>query len=325
MGTVIVPFEPGRASRQEWARFHAYRRTRHQETEPEDPLLDDETVETMMKQSDPMTDFHRFAVIVEQAPGPQVGFLEFEVFKEGSPTYDKNPHLAWMTLAVLAPYRRRGIGTALLAKSAELARGFGKSTLATYTHEPDGKAFLERVGFAAVQTRRENRLQLDRLDWRMVEGWAREGPARSPRSSLHWCIDGIDEVLLKDYCRVYTEVFNQQPFDALSMNDVVFTPEGFREWESNIHAIGGTLLTAMTREADGDISGLTEMWYLPGEESLIRQGMTGVRELYRGRGLGKWLKAAMLLRIREEFPKVKVVVTGNASSNAAIGKAGRAP
>lgn len=36
------------------------------------------------------------------------------------------------------------------------------------------------------------------------------------------------------------------------------------------------------------------------------------------RSLGKWLKAAMLLRIREELPQVRVVATGNATSNAAM-------
>ncbi len=61
---------------------------------------------------------------------------------------------------------------------------------------------------------------------------------------------------------------------------------------------------------------MTEMGYFPDEEYLIHQYMTGVRVPHRGRGLGKWLKAAMLLRVREEFPQVKVVVTGNATSNA---------
>ncbi|MEE9601209.1 MAG: N-acetyltransferase, partial [Thermoplasmata archaeon] len=34
--------------------------------------------------------------------------------------------------------------------------------------------------------------------------------------------------------------------------------------------------------------------------------------------LGKWLKAAMLLRVREKFPQIQVVVTDNATSNAAM-------
>ncbi|MHA2365813.1 MAG: GNAT family N-acetyltransferase, partial [Candidatus Hodarchaeales archaeon] len=46
------------------------------------------------------------------------------------------------------------------------------------------------------------------------------------------------------------------------------------------------------------------------------QDLTGVKQEYRGRGLGKWLKSALLLRIRNEFPKVNIVTTGNATSNA---------
>jgi GNAT superfamily N-acetyltransferase len=47
----------------------------------------------------------------------------------------------------------------------------------------------------------------------------------------------------------------------------------------------------------------------------IDQGFTGVRADARGRGLGKWLKAAMLLHVREIYPGLQTVITGNASSN----------
>ncbi len=49
----IVSFEPETASRKEWERFHRFRRLRHQERDPEDPMLDDQTIERMMKRPDP--------------------------------------------------------------------------------------------------------------------------------------------------------------------------------------------------------------------------------------------------------------------------------
>ena len=48
----------------------------------------------------------------------------------------------------------------------------------------------------------------------------------------------------------------------------------------------------------------------------VTQLLTGVRAQYRGRGLGKLLKALMLLHVRAAYPEVKYISTGNADSNA---------
>jgi len=71
----------------------------------------------------------------------------------------------------------------------------------------------------------------------------------------------------------------------------------------------------LTIERNGDISGLTDVGWLPDQPSILNQMLTGVQERYRGRGLGKWLKGAALLRARSEFPTVTTIVTQNASSN----------
>ncbi len=46
------------------------------------------------------------------------------------------------------------------------------------------------------------------------------------------------------------------------------------------------------------------------------QGDTGVDPNHRDRGLGRWLKAEMLLRLIDERPAVRRVTTQNAGSNA---------
>jgi len=47
----------------------------------------------------------------------------------------------------------------------------------------------------------------------------------------------------------------------------------------------------------------------------INQDMTGLRRDYRGKGLAKWLKAAMFFKIAEDFPDNRVVITVMRSVN----------
>lgn len=314
----ILPFEAVSASRDEWTRFHAYRWLRHEEKDPDDPLIDDGTTEELLKRPGKDYDLWRFVVVDAAKPASQIGWLEASVYREGSPSYPENKHILWFEMALLAPFRRQGIGTRLLAKVAELARVAGKSVLQTYTEEDDGKAFLDAVGIPIAQHRRENRLRLQDVDWRMVRAWADDGPRRSPQTRLRWFGERIDDEVIEEFSRAYTEVFNQQPFGELDIQGLVFNTETIREAEDRMVASGCEHMSVVSVEPDGEISGLTEMGYFPSEKSMIRQFMTGVREGHRGRGLGKWLKAVMLLHVREAYPQIEFVVTGNASSNEAM-------
>lgn len=318
MEAQIEPFDPKTASRDEWKRFHAYRRLRHEERDPEDPLVDDETVESFMRSPDPQSKILRFAVLNPDRPDAQIGWLVFETFKEDAPSYESNKHLAWIYPELLAPHRRRGTGRRMLEKAAALASEHNKSRIVLDSDEDDGKAFIEAIGAEVALRWRQNRLYLDEVDWEMVNGWAEEGAARNPDTSLQWVTHPIEDSLIEEYCELFTEVFNQMPFDDLDVGEFSFTPETVTQAVSRVVDAGGTWFAATTREANGDLSGLTEMGYIPDRETMISQYMTGVAQAYRGRGLGKWLKAAMVLKVRDEYPKVKMIVTGNATSNAAM-------
>ncbi|MCJ2531207.1 MAG: GNAT family N-acetyltransferase [Candidatus Thermoplasmatota archaeon] len=314
----IVPLDPETATREEWARYHAYRRLRHEETDPADPIIDDTSLEALWKRPDPQGKALRFAVLAPDKPETQVGYVEFSVFKEGAPSYEGNEHLAQTNIALLESYRRKGLGKDLLTKVAELAEAQGKSRLIGSSDEEDGKVFARALGAEIALEGLENRLDITRVQWDMVEGWAAAGPERSPTSTIHWYTNHIDEAILEDYCKFYTEVFNQQPFGQLDVKDLVFDSISFRDREARVADVGGSWITALTMEEEGKISGMTEMFYLPDRETMIGQGLTGVKEAYRGRGLGKWLKATMLLRVRDQLPQVTVVQTGNATENEAM-------
>src|SRR5258708_13729646 len=76
------------------------------------------------------------------------------------------------------------------------------------------------------------------------------------------------------------------------------------------------LHTILTREPDGVISAITDTSWAPHRPTVIEQRFTGVRPDARGRGLGKWIKAAMLRQVHELHPEARWVTTANAGSNA---------
>ena len=70
--------------------------------------------------------------------------------------------------------------------------------------------------------------------------------------------------------------------------------------------------------ATGQFAGLTDITIRPSLPDRVFVGDTGVDPAHRGRGLGKWLKAAITRRILDELPPVRWVITWNAGSNDAM-------
>src|SRR5438093_2105 len=88
-------------------------------------------------------------------------------------------------------------------------------------------------------------------------------------------------------------------------------------------ATGEVLHNVITWEPDGSISGMTDITWAAYRRTLIEQQFTGVRPDARGRGLGKWIKAAMVLHVRDLYPDAEWIVTGNAGTNAPMLKINR--
>jgi len=313
----LVPFDPFAASAGEWSRFHRYRRRRHDESRPEDPALDDTTVERSLcgEAGDPEFEAYRFAIVDAARPGDQIGGMSYGFRRPSSPSYAENRESAHVQIAVLAPWRRRGVGRLALGYVRDIMRRHGHTVALGSTSEDDGLAFARAIGADEALAGRESRLALAAVDWGMVERWIAEGAARSPGTTLS-VVEPVPDDWLAPLSELYTETFNQRPRGESAAGDVTFTPETMRQWGAHMASMGGRQFVAVLREADGALSGLTEMIHLAGRPTLIQQGLTGVRDAYRGRGNGKWLKAAMLAHMRRGLPDVRVVVTDNATTNA---------
>jgi GNAT superfamily N-acetyltransferase len=307
-----VAVDPKSASREFWSRYHAYRRVRHMEARPNDPLKPDGLVEIEMKHEDPFEIQYRYEI---SRDGQMLSDFFAATYKPGSPEYESNKQFMWAAASVHPGHRRRGIGRSWIPLTLELMERHGCTTLTMDAHEESGHRFLKWMGAAGKSAGAENRLQLAAVDWAMLRRWVDEGVAKSPSTKLEVYDGHLPREIWEEYCPQFSALLNSMPWDDLDHGDIVVTPATLADWYSRLDEQGGTDYTMLTREPDGSISGITDMSYAPYMSKFIDQGFTGVRGDARGRGLGKWLKAAMLLHVREIYPGLETVITGNAASN----------
>lgn len=219
-------------------------------------------------------------------------------------------------LDVLPPARRRGVGTQLLAAVLDAAAERDKAFVQTWTvtgglGEPFLSAFAGTLGSVA----RLADLHIAAVDRALLERWVARARLRaSDYSLLEW--DGIvPQEWRAELVRVMF-VMNTAPSDELVVDERRPTVEEIEEAE-RIGAAEGwdTRFIAARHDPSGTLVGYTELSIPPGVD-VARQGDTVVEVAHRNRGIGRWVKARMLLRLMDERPDVLRVRTDNAASNA---------
>jgi mycothiol synthase len=305
--------EPSTAGDEYWSRYHELRRVRQKESRPDDPLRPDEVEEQRIKRENPFELEYRYEI--SQA-GTMLSFFGGQTVRPSSPEYASNKHLFWADIYVRPDRRRRGIATMWLPVMIELMDRHGCTVLGIGTEEEAGHAFLRWLGAEPKLVGAENRLKLAHVDWAMVQRWVDEGVRRSPHTRLEVYDAPMSDEVLKDFAPQLSVMLNTIPFEQLDHGEIIVTPEQIREWDARMAMSGELVHTLLTREPDGTISSITDTNWAPYRPTIIEQQFTGVLPSARGRGLGKWIKAAMLLHLRALHPEAEWVSTENAGSNA---------
>jgi len=311
----VYPFDPHNLSEEGWESYFTLCAVIHNEVanDPDDSPTPKELERRQILDPDPIWNFDRWlAWNADQSE--VIGYAYSRSSTPEDPAYEFNRQTAQVYVRVLPDARRQGVGTQLLKRVVENLNDPALKYIETYAMHPTGQAFSSALGGEVSLEAAVNRLKLSDVDWSMIEQWASEGPKRAPGVKIEM-FERCPEELVADYCEIYTETVNQQPLGQMGTREAV-TPERLRRSERRRAQKGLNVLTMITSEPDGAISGLTETLKIKGEDSKIHQLLTGVRERYRNKGLGKWLKAEMLLEVRRRYPAVKAIYTGNANENA---------
>lgn len=174
----------------------------------------------------------------------------------------------------------------------------------------------EKVGLSAVYTEKRSRLWIDDLDHDLMQSWIDRASERAADYELRYYLSPIPEEIIEDMCKL-TEVMNTAPREDYEADDEVMTPETWREHERSVEVKESKLHNLVAvHKPTGQFAGYTQINTQNLQPDLAWQWDTGVDPNHRNKGLGRWMKAALIERITTEYPEMIRIDTGNAASNA---------
>ena len=308
----IISFEPKEVPDEFWENYYEFISANSKHDNPNDPLPNLESIIKRQKAEIPHYLVKRWLAITPDEK--VIGWAGMGRVRESNSEYEMNKHTCNINIRVLNKYFRKGIGTELLKTIVSEVKKLGCTVMETGTNNDAGRAFLEHYGAQMTIEGSTNRLYLENVDWDLMQQWIESGPIKAKGVKIE-SFDTVPEEILDEYTEMYTEALNMQPLGETEERANV-DGKMMRAYEKRRKETDQTSYTLITREKDGSISGMTEIFYEPREHHRIIQGLTGVRPEFRGRGLGKWLKALMIVHIKENYPEVEFVTTGNAEANA---------
>ncbi len=236
----------------------------------------------------------------------------------GAAISDANARAVMFDVLVQPGQRRQGLGTRLLAAIADFAEVQGRAVLLTQTQRqlPGGAIWMARLGAAPSLESQSLQLDLAAVERPLVQSWIARGRALAEFELGFWT-GPYPEADLAAMAQLH-EVHSEAPSVSSAMVARI-TPETLRQQERALWDRSEQRWTAYVRErATGRLVGFTELIWSALDPATLEQGVTGVLPEVRQRGLGRWLKAALLDKISGSQPAARAIRSGNATSNTAM-------
>ena len=233
-------------------------------------------------------------------------------------THD-NVHAVWCSVDVLPDYRRRGLGSELLARAEEWTRGQGRRLLAGEVFAPVDAGstaldFATAHGFKVVLEDGMKVVDIPETRDRW-EGLAAECAPHHRDYELRTVAGPFPEELVDSYITVQNMFMSEAPTGDADVEDEVWDAERVRTHQERAVRAGRRDYTTFALTRDGEVAAMTEMFV---NESVPHRGFqsgTLVVPAHRGHRLGLAVKVANQQAIHADFPELAFVITGNADVN----------
>jgi GNAT superfamily N-acetyltransferase len=213
---------------------------------------------------------------------------------------------------------RRGRGYARMVATPMLdhLEENGRTRFETWIKkDAPAEKLAEKVGLRSVLSERRSRLVVAEVDVDLMQTWIDRASERAAEYELIYMSSPFPEENLERFCDMMF-IMNSAPLEDYEMDEEHISPENWRDIESSVLKAQNQIhnLTAV-HQPTGQFVGYTQIKTQALQPDLAWQWDTGVHPDHRNKGLGRWLKAAMLEKIVSEHPEVERIDTENAGSN----------
>jgi RimJ/RimL family protein N-acetyltransferase len=307
----IRPFDPATATRQEWTQLHAYRRQRAAEEFPDVPLLADGEFEHEARRRLPFVVNHRFLAL---RGGDIAGNIILSVRRPGTAGWEDYAPYVDVFGGVLKQQRRGGVGRSLFAHLHGFMVANGKSLASIKVLFPDGHRFLAATGAQIKFRSAERHLALGDVPWEQMPAW--RDHVESTGLPLRWEIHAprVPLARLAQLMAPFSRLINEQPLGEMEMPPIRYELASFESWYRELDTRGGEHYLILLN-AGGEVAAVCDANWDARVPARVHQSFTAVAAPWRGQGVAKAVKAAMLLLVRERRPEVTTFTTYNAEAN----------
>lgn len=229
---------------------------------------------------------------------------------------EQNLENAYARIHVRENRRGRGYARVLAEPMLEMLEMDGRKRVATWAVEGRPEEVLfERLGLEPAYRERRSRLVIAEVDMSEMKAWVDRAPQRASEYELLRMETPYPEEFIGPYCDLQFQM-NTAPMEDFEMDDEVMTPGMWRDNQAKLDLAEKDLNTVVAVHAPtGTFVGSTS---IQTDRVYPEQGWqweTVVHPEHRNKGLGRWLKGAMIQEIVAGFPRLERIDTWNAGSN----------
>jgi RimJ/RimL family protein N-acetyltransferase len=181
------------------------------------------------------------------------------------------------------------------------------------SYENRNDALARTLGGRIAGRRHFFTLNVKNVKRTLMDSWIHE-TSRENRDLRLRFFDSIPEKYLDEYCSTFTRFLKDMPRGSAAWLPVV-RPERISKQQRLNKKRESAVYCYLLFDRNGGIVGHTNVFIRRRRPQIAHQFMTGVLKEYRGRGLGRWIKAAMFKKLVKDFPRLKEMRTDTNPQN----------